>query len=48
MIEDGAVLRGRVEIETGKPLDKHTEARGAAAGSSKGGPVPVSSGSTAN
>jgi cytoskeletal protein CcmA (bactofilin family) len=52
MIEDGAVLRGRVEIETGKPLDKHVEARGAAAGTSKGGPVPVSSplssGSTAN
>jgi cytoskeletal protein CcmA (bactofilin family) len=45
MIEDGAVLSGRVEIETGKPLDKHVEARGAAAGSSKGGPVPVSSGS---
>jgi cytoskeletal protein CcmA (bactofilin family) len=48
MIEDGAVLSGRVEIETGKPLDKldkHAEARGAAAGSSKGGPVPVSSGS---
>jgi cytoskeletal protein CcmA (bactofilin family) len=48
MIEDGAVLRGRVEIETGKPVDKHVEARGAAAGTSKGGPVPVSSGSTAN
>jgi len=48
MIEDGAVLSGRVEIETGKPLDKHTEARGAAAGTSKGGPVPVSSGLTAN
>ena len=47
-IEDGAVLRGRVEIETGKPLDKHTEARGAAAGTSKGGPVPVSSGSAAD
>jgi cytoskeletal protein CcmA (bactofilin family) len=48
MIEDGAVLRGRVEIETGKPVDKHVEARGAAAGTSKGGPVAVSSGSTAN
>jgi len=49
MIEDGAVLRGRVEIETGKP---HVEARGAAAGTSKGGSVaassPVSSGSAAN
>jgi cytoskeletal protein CcmA (bactofilin family) len=44
-IEDGAVLRGRVEIETGKPVDKHTEARGAAAGTSKGGAVSVSSGS---
>ena len=46
-IEDGAVLRGRVEIETGKPLDRHAEARGAAAGSSKGGAVSVSSGSAA-
>ena len=46
-IEDGAVLRGRVEIETGKPLDKHAEARGAAAGTSKGGAVSVSSGSAA-
>jgi cytoskeletal protein CcmA (bactofilin family) len=47
-IEDGAVLRGRVEIETGKPLDKQPEARGAAAGTSKGGVVPVSSGSAAD
>jgi cytoskeletal protein CcmA (bactofilin family) len=47
-IEDGAVLRGRVEIETGKPVDKHTEARGAAAGTSKGGAVSVSSGSAAD
>src|ERR1700732_4738517 len=47
-IEDGAVLCGRVEIETGKPVDKHTEARGAAAGTSKGGPVSVSSGSAAD
>jgi cytoskeletal protein CcmA (bactofilin family) len=47
-IEDGAVLRGRVEIETGKPLDKHAEARGAAAGISKGGTVSVSSGSAAD
>jgi cytoskeletal protein CcmA (bactofilin family) len=46
-IEDGAVLRGRVEIETGKPLDRHAEARGAAAGTSKGGAVSVSSGSAA-
>jgi cytoskeletal protein CcmA (bactofilin family) len=47
IIEDGAVLRGRVEIETGKPIDKHAEARGAAAGTSKGGAVSVSSGSVA-
>ena len=46
-IEDGAVLRGRVEIETGRPVDKHAEARGAAAGTSKGGAVSVSSGSAA-
>jgi cytoskeletal protein CcmA (bactofilin family) len=46
-IEDGAVLRGRVEIETGKPIDKHTEARVAAAGTSKGGAVSVGSGSAA-
>jgi cytoskeletal protein CcmA (bactofilin family) len=47
-IEDGAVLRGRVEIETGKPIDKHAEARGAAAGSAKGGAVSVGSGSAAD
>jgi len=45
MIEDGAVLRGRVEIETGKPIDKHTEARSAAAGTAKSGAVSISSGS---
>jgi cytoskeletal protein CcmA (bactofilin family) len=48
VIEDGAVLRGRVEIETGKPIDKHAEARGAAAGTSKGGVLSVSSGSAAD
>jgi cytoskeletal protein CcmA (bactofilin family) len=48
MIEDGAVLRGRVEIETGKPIDKHTEARSAAAGTAKGGAVSLSSGLAAN
>ena len=48
VIEDGAVLRGRVEIETGKPIDKHSEARGAAAGTSKGGVLSVSSGSAAD
>jgi len=48
VIEDGAVLRGRVEIETGKPIDKHAEARGAAAGTSKGGVVSVNSGSAAD
>jgi cytoskeletal protein CcmA (bactofilin family) len=47
-IEDGAVLRGRVEIETGKPIDKHPEARGVAAGTSKGGVVSMSSGSAAD
>jgi cytoskeletal protein CcmA (bactofilin family) len=47
-IEDGAVLRGRVEIETGKPVEKHAEARGAAAGHSKGSAVPISSGTAAN
>jgi len=47
-IEDGAVLRGRVEIETGKPVDKHAEARGAAAGTSKGGAVSVGAGSAAD
>jgi cytoskeletal protein CcmA (bactofilin family) len=48
MIEDGAVLRGRVEIETGRPIDKRDEARGVAAGSSKGGVTSVSSGSAAD
>jgi cytoskeletal protein CcmA (bactofilin family) len=48
MIEDGAVLRGRVEIETGKPVDKHSEARSAAAGNAKGGAVSVISGTAAN
>jgi cytoskeletal protein CcmA (bactofilin family) len=48
MIEDGAVLRGRVEIETGKPVDRHSEARSAAAGVAKSGTVSVTSGSAAN
>ena len=48
MIEDGAVLRGRVEIETGKPIDKHIEARSAAAGTTKSGAVSVSSASVTN
>ena len=48
MIEDGAVLRGRVEIETGRPIEKRDEARGAAAGSAKGAAISVSSGSAAN
>jgi cytoskeletal protein CcmA (bactofilin family) len=48
VIEDGAVLRGRVEIETGRPIEK-IEARGAAAGaSSKAASIPASSGSAAN
>lgn len=33
-IEDGALLRGKIEIETGKPIPAHTEVRGAAAGAS--------------
>jgi cytoskeletal protein CcmA (bactofilin family) len=48
MIEDGAVLRGRVEIETGRPIEKRDEARGAAAGSSKAGVTSVSAGTAAN
>jgi cytoskeletal protein CcmA (bactofilin family) len=48
VIEDGAVLRGRVEIETGRPIDKRDEARGVAAGSSKGGVMSVGSGSAAD
>src|SRR5215470_9870772 len=46
-IEDGAVLRGRVEIETGKPISKPAETKSAAAGA-KGGSVAVISGSAAN
>jgi cytoskeletal protein CcmA (bactofilin family) len=47
-IEDGAVLRGRVEIETGRPIERQVEARGAAAGAGKIASVPASSGSAAN
>jgi cytoskeletal protein CcmA (bactofilin family) len=47
-IEDGAVLRGRVEIETGRPIERPVEARGAAAGAGKTASVPASSGSAAN
>jgi cytoskeletal protein CcmA (bactofilin family) len=48
-IEDGAVLRGRVEIETGKPIEVRGEARSAAAGASgKPATLSVSSGSAAN
>ena len=46
-IEDGAVLRGRVEIETGKPI-KPAEVKSAAAGTSKGAAVSVTSGTAAN
>lgn len=46
-IEDGAVLRGRVEIETGKPITKPVETKSAAAGA-KGGAVAVSSPTAAN
>jgi cytoskeletal protein CcmA (bactofilin family) len=48
-IEDGAILRGRVEIETGRPPEKIAEARGAAAGASKpSASVSMSSGSAAS
>ena len=47
-IEDGAVLRGRVEIETGRPIERQVEARGAAAGAGKTASVPASSGTAAN
>ena len=47
-IEDGAVLRGRVEIETGRPIERQVEVRGAAAGAGKTASVPASSGSAAN
>jgi cytoskeletal protein CcmA (bactofilin family) len=48
-IEDGAILRGKIEIETGKPIQTHSEARGAAAGaSSKAAASSVSSGSAAD
>lgn len=47
-IEDGAVLRGRVEIETGKPLDKYSETRGVVPGVAKSAAVSASSGSAAD
>jgi cytoskeletal protein CcmA (bactofilin family) len=48
-IEDGAVLRGKIEIETGKPIQVHSEARGAAAGaSSKTASATLTSGTTAS
>ena len=48
-IEDGAVLRGKIEIETGKPIQVHSEARGAAAGASGKTSTPtLSSGTTAS
>ena len=40
-IEDGAVLRGKIEIETGKPIQVHSEARGAAAGASSKTSTPA-------
>ena len=42
-IEDGAVLRGKIEIETGKPIQVHSEARGAAAGASGKATSPTAS-----
>jgi len=48
-IEDGAVLRGKIEIETGKPIQVHSEARGVAAGASGKISTPtLSSGTTAS
>lgn len=48
-IEDGAILRGKIEIETGKPIQMHSEARGAAAGaSSKSSSSSAGSGSAAD
>jgi cytoskeletal protein CcmA (bactofilin family) len=47
-IEDGAVLRGRVEIETGKPIEVRGEARSAAAGASGKPSVSIGSSSPAN
>lgn len=48
-IEDGAVLRGKIEIETGKPIQTHSEARGAAAGASgKTSAPPLSAGTAAD
>jgi len=47
-IEDGAVLRGRVEIETGRPIERQVEVRGAAAGAGKAASVPATSGTVAN
>jgi cytoskeletal protein CcmA (bactofilin family) len=46
-IEDGAVLQGRVEIETGKPIDKHASAHGVV-GATRGTSVPVISGTAAH
>lgn len=47
-IEDGALLRGKIEIETGKPVAApNTEARGAAAGAASKASAPVSSGTAA-
>jgi cytoskeletal protein CcmA (bactofilin family) len=46
-IEDGAVLRGRVEIETGKPI-RSPEPRGAAAAAAKSSVASANSGSAAN
>lgn len=47
-IEDGAVLRGKVEA--GKPVERNTEARaaGAAASGKSSGPASVSSGTAAD
>jgi cytoskeletal protein CcmA (bactofilin family) len=48
-IEDGAILRGKIEIETGKPIQMHSEARSATAGAStKSSSSSAGSGSAAD
>ena len=47
-IEDGAILRGRVEVETGRPVERPSDARTSPVGFSKGNAISVSSGSAAD
>ena len=44
-IEDGAVLSGRVEIETGKPVNRNAESRGTTSPTAKTATASVGSGS---